>query len=137
MPLFRRTARAIVVPQFAETLRAFGVTLQHVEEAKAALVRSVRSGRIQGIPLAAGLSSFEDGLRLASGSMPAWRRPETEEHWRRCERALSDALQRAHRLRLERSPELYEELIGEVGDLLDPLEAFADAAAGLRALGRG
>jgi len=31
---------------------------------------------------------------------------------------------------------IYEELIGEVGDLLDPLEAFAGASAAVRALGR-
>jgi hypothetical protein len=137
VPLFRRSAHTSVAPEFAETLRAFRVTLRHVEEAKASLVLSVRSGRIQGIPLAAGLSAFEEGLRRAFDSMPAWRRPETEEHWRGCEQALGDALQRAGRLRLERSPAIYEELIAEVGDLLDPLEAFSDASAGLRSLGRG
>jgi len=137
VPLFRRPARSIVAPDLAETLRAFRVTLRHVEEAKASLVLSVRSGRIQGIPLATGLSAFEEGLRVAVGSMPAWHRPETGEHWRRCEQALNVALRRARRLRLERSPEIYEELIGEVGNLLDPLQAFAGAAAGLRSLGRG
>jgi hypothetical protein len=135
--LFHRSSRASAGPEFAETLRAFRVTLGHVEEAKASLVLSVRSGRIQGVPLAAGLSAFEEGLHRAFGSMPPWRRPETDEDWRRCEQALSDALQRARRLRLERSPEIYEELIGEVGALLDPLEAFADAAARFRSLGRG
>jgi hypothetical protein len=68
--------------------------------------------------------------------MPAWRRPETEEQWHRCEGALGDALDRAEQLRLEGSPAIYEELIGEVGDLLDPLEAFAGASAAVRALGR-
>lgn len=137
MPLFRRSTRTPIASDVAETLRAFRVTLRHVEEAKAALVLSVRSGRIQGVPLATGLSAFEEGLHRALGSMPAWRRSDTEKHWRRCERALSDALQRARRLRLERSPEIYEELIGEVGDLLDPLEAFADASTAFRSLGRG
>jgi len=137
MPLFRRASRASVAPEFVETLRAFRVTLRHVEDAKASLVLAVRSGRIQGIPLASGLSAFEEGLRRAFDSMPAWRRPETEEDWRGCEHALSDALQRARRLRLERSPETYEHLIGEVGDLLDPLEAFSEASAALRSFQRG
>ena len=97
---------------------------------------AVRSGRIQGVPLAVGLAMFEEGLREAAASMPAWRGPETEEQWQRCERALGDALERAQRLRLEGSPAIYEELIGEVGELLEPLDVFADASAAVRALGR-
>jgi hypothetical protein len=136
VPRFRPFARDRVSPEFAETLRAFEITLRHVEDAKESLLLAVRSGRVEGIPLANGLAMFEEGLGSAVESMPGWRRPETGREWRRCERALADALERARRLRLERSPEVYEELIGEVGELLDPLEAFADASASLRAMGR-
>jgi hypothetical protein len=136
VPRFRLFARDATVPEFADTVRAFGVTLRHVEDAKESLVLAVRSGRVEGIPLANGLAVFEEELRGAVASMPTWRRPETEEQWERCEGALADALERAERLRLEGSPAIYEELIGEVGDLLDPLEAFAGASASVRAVGR-
>jgi hypothetical protein len=136
VPRFRLFARDAAAPEFAGTVRAFDVTLRHVEDAKESVVLAVRSGRVEGIPLANGLARFEEELRGAVTSMQAWRRPETEEQWQRCERALGDALGRAERLRLEGSPAIYEELIGEVADLLDPLEAFADASASIRALGR-
>jgi hypothetical protein len=136
MPLFRRTTSRRIAPEFEKTQRAFEFTLRLVEDAKASLVLAVRSGRIQGVPLAAGLAAFEQGLGEASESMPPWRRSETEDHWVRCRDALDDSLARAGSLRLERSPEVYEELIGELGDLLDPLAVFADASIAVRALGR-
>jgi hypothetical protein len=137
VPRFRLFSRDAIAPEFAGTVRAFDVTLRHVEHAKESLVMAVRSGRVEGIPLANGLAMFEEGLRAADASMPAWRRAETENPWLRCRASLRDALERAERLRLEGSPEIYEELVGEVGDLLDPLEAFAEASAAVRALGRG
>ena len=136
MPRFHLFSRDASASEFADTVCAFDVTLGHVEDAKESLVLAVRSGRVEGIPLANGLAMFEEELRAAAASMSAWRRLETEEQWERCERALGDALQLAERLRLEGSPAIYEELIGELGDLLDPLEAFADASAFVRALGR-
>ena len=136
VPRFRPFARNAAPSEFADAVRAFDVTLRHVEDAKQSLVLAVRSGRVEGIPLANGLAMFEDAVRRAVASMPAWRRPEIEEQWQQCVRALADALERAERLRLEGSPAIYEELIGEVGDLLDPLEAFAGASASVRALGR-
>jgi hypothetical protein len=137
MPLFRRTVSRRIAPEFEKTQRAFEFTLRLVEDAKASLVLSVRSGRIQGVPLASALAAFEEGLREASDSMPPWRRAETEEHWVACEGALDESLLRGQRLRLERSPEIYEQLIGEVGELLEPLDVFAEASAAVRALGRG
>jgi hypothetical protein len=62
VPLFRLFARDATAPEFAGTVRAFDVTLRHVEDAKRALLLSVRSGRTPGVPLAVGLSTFEDRL---------------------------------------------------------------------------
>jgi hypothetical protein len=136
VPRFRLFFRDHVDPAFAETIGAFDATLAHVEDAKRSLLLSVRSGRTPGVPLAVGLSTFEDRLGRAEESMPGWRRPGTEDEWTRCARALTEALARARRLRLDRSPERYEELVDELTALLDPLDVFADASVNVRALGR-
>jgi hypothetical protein len=136
MPLFRRTTSRQFAPEFEKTQRAFEFTLRLVEDAKSSLVLSVRSGRIQGVPLASALASFEEGLHDAVDSMPPWRCDATEEVWVRCHDALDASLEGASSLRLERSPEVYEHLIAEVLDLLDPLEIFAEASVAVRALGR-
>jgi hypothetical protein len=136
VPRFRLFSRDRVDPAFAETMHAFDQTLGHVEDAKRSLLLSVRSGRTPGVPLAVGLSTFEDRLGRAEESMPGWRRPETENEWTRCALALTESLARARRLRLDRSPERYEELVDELSFLLDPLDVFADASASIRTRGR-
>ena len=133
-PLRRRRRTS---PEVRATLDAFDASRGTVEEAKAALVATVRMGRVEGIPLAEGLAGFESLLRRAAAGMPAWRSPDTESAWVACDGAVAESLRRAERLRLEGSPRGYEELIAEVDRLLEPLDAFADAAASLRALARG
>jgi len=118
-------------------LDAFDASRRAVEAAKVALVATVRTGRVEGVPLAEGLAGFESLLREAAGGMPPWRSPATEAAWTTCDEAVAESLRRAERLRLEGSPRAYEELIAEVDDLLQPLDAFADAATALRALRRG
>jgi hypothetical protein len=136
VPRFRLFSRDATASQFTDTVRAFDVMLRHVEDAKRSLLLSVRSGRTPGVPLAVGLATFEDRLQRAETSLPGWRRPETELEWKRCAGALREALARAGRLRLDRSPERYEELIDELSALLDPLDVFAEASVSVRALGR-
>ena len=124
-------------PEVRATVDAFDVSRAAVEEAKAALVATVRTGRVEGIPLAEGVARFELLLRDAAGGMSAWRSAETETDWAACNSGVAESLRRAERLRLEGSPRVYEELIAEVDELLEPLDAFAGAAARIRALGRG
>ena len=124
-------------PEVRARLDAFDASREAVEDAKSALVATVRTGRVEGVPLAEGLAAFEALLREAADTMPAWRSPATDAVWATCDEAVAESLRRAERLRLEGSPRVYEELIAEVDDLLEPLDAFAAAAAALRALGRG
>jgi hypothetical protein len=126
-----------VSPEVRATIGAFDVSRAAVEEAKAALVATVRTGRVEGIPLAEGVAGFELLLRDAAAGMPAWRSAETETDWVACDAGVAESLRRAERLRLEGSPRVYEELIAEVDELLEPLDAFAGAATRIRALGRG
>jgi len=134
-PLRRSRRRAS--PGLRATLEAFAASRAAVEDAKEALVATVRTGRVEGVPLAEGLARFEFLLRGAAEGMPGWRSEETEAVWAVCDAGVAESLRRAGRFRLEGSPRVYEELIADVDHLLEPLDAFADAAAAIRALGRG
>lgn len=109
--------------------------MEQVELAKASLVAAAPGQRGSGVELAEALFGFELGLAEASAAMPGWRSVEVDEDWWRCREALDEAARRAERLRLEGSPEGYEELAGVLADLLEPLEAFEVALARFRELG--
>lgn len=106
-----------------------------VEEAKNGLSAAAPGGRSAGIPLAEALAAFEQGLRDASASMPAWRRPEVAEVWTACQEGLQEAGGRAECLRLGDAPDGYEQLYGELGDLMEPLDSFIRAVERFRELG--
>jgi hypothetical protein len=124
-----------VPAELAETFRVFRHVVGQVEEAKAALVSAVPRGRAAGIPIAEALISFESGLISSREAMPAWRVGPLEEEWRACDSALEESCRRAEHLRLGAPPEGYEQLYGELGDLLEPLDAFRAALDGFRRLG--
>jgi hypothetical protein len=105
-----------------------------LEVAKEALAASVPGRRGPGVPLAQGIASFEAGLRSAQDAMPSWDVPEMHGEWIRCEAALDEAARRAESLRLEESPQGYEDLYGLLAGLMEPLEVFEEALSGLRDL---
>jgi hypothetical protein len=114
---------------------AFRSVADLVDRASASLAEAAPSTRMAGRPLPDALADFEDLLSQAADGMPAWRRPETEPAWRRCDAAVESARDLAERLRIE-APSLagFEGLIGAIGELLAPLEAFDDAARSFDAL---
>jgi hypothetical protein len=107
---------------------AFSEVVERIEHGKAALVSAVPTARRPGTPLAEALDAFEQALRLARDEMEDWRTPETEGSWQACSKALDEARRRAERLRLEAPSLDYEGLVMTLGDLIAPLDAFADAA---------
>jgi len=106
-----------------------------VEEAKEALAAAAPGGRSSGAPLAEALAAFDECLGEARGSMPSWRRPGLDEVWGACRRGLEEAMRRAERFRLGDTPEGYEQLYGELADLMEPLDAFAVALDRFHELG--
>jgi hypothetical protein len=115
--------------------RAFDDLLPPLERARAALTQSVSGTRLPGRPLAETLSEFEDGLREVRDGMDAWRSPDVEPEWEACSRGLDEAFALADRVRTEGAqPEGFEGLIGLIGDLLAPLDAFERASERLREL---
>lgn len=107
---------------------AFGVVVAALERGKAALLASVPTTRLPGRPLADTLVEFEEALLEASASMGPWRAPALEAVWSRADAGLATSRELARRIRLEApEPEGFEALVGTIGDLLDPLDAFHEA----------
>ncbi|HEX6230777.1 MAG TPA: hypothetical protein VF029_03605 [Actinomycetota bacterium] len=118
-----------------EPFRAFEAIVPRLERAKAALTESVPGTRLPGRPLAETLLEFEEGLRAVHEGMAAWRVPELEAEWDAAQRGLRESARLAERLRVEApDPGGFEGLIGVIGDLIAPLEAFGTAAERFRDL---
>jgi hypothetical protein len=122
-------------PELAGAFSAFVATVQSVEGAKATLLAAVPGGRRSGAPLAEALAGFEEGLDAASSLMAGWREEGVLPEWEGCASALRESAVRAEHLRLVATPEGYEQLYGTLGDLIEPLEAFAVALSRFRELG--
>ena len=114
---------------------AFDELIRPLERARAALTESVPGTRLPGRPLAEALSEFEHGVRELRDRMDAWRAPEVQAEWDACTRGLDEALALADRVRTSGAEPIgFEGLIGLIGDLLAPLDAFEAAAARFREL---
>ena len=115
--------------------RALDELIPSLERARAALTESVPGTRLPGRPLAESLSEFEDGLREVRARMGGWRAPEVEQVWLDASAGLDEAMRLAERVRTEGvPPQGFEGLIGLIGDLLAPLDAFERAVVRFREL---
>ena len=133
MILRRKRLPAELQPAFD----AFAAVVGHVERAKAALTESVPSTRFAGRPLVDSLFEFEGELAAAAEGMVSWRRPQVADAWAAAVEGLEAARRRAERLRLDApDPGGFEGLLGLIGGLLAPLEAFVDARTAFSSLRR-
>ena len=124
----RRFARRRLPPDLQPAFEAFVVVVAHVERAQVALTEAMPSTRSAGLPLAEALARFEEELDAAATAMASWRRPDVDVAWRAADTGLREAMSRAARLRTQApDPGGFEGLIGLIGDLLAPLEAFSGA----------
>lgn len=130
-PLRRRRAHD---PEIARARRAFARLAEHVDAAQRGLLAAVPTYWDPGVPLAQALADFEGNLREAERLMPEWRLPATEESWTRCAHAIRIAKGEAQRLRLDPDDLTFEQLNVRIGDVVAPLESFADAERALRDL---
>ena len=125
MPLFRRRQD--------RALDAFDHLAERLDVAQRSLLAAIPRSRDPGIPLADALALFETGLDEVEELMPAWRGAAQPERFERCVTALAGARAEAERLRLDARPLEFEALNARVGDVLHPLEEFAQAEREMRA----
>lgn len=123
-------------PELDAARDAFRRVAGGLDAAQRALLGTIATSRDQGTPLEEALDGFLAGLSHAEQAMPGWRNARTEALWRRCAEALVEARTEAQRLRDDPSARTlaFEPLNMRLGDIVSPLEEFADVAAELRRL---
>jgi hypothetical protein len=127
--------RPVAGPEVRRAFDDFAQVLRIVEDAKEALVAAVPGRRGAGAPVAEALWAFESGVDDALKRMASWRTSETEGAWLSCLSALEETARSAEELRLGEPPQGYEELYARLAEIMEPLDAFADAARRFRELG--
>lgn len=115
-----------------EIRRAFSVAAGLVDEAQRALIAAVPTSRNPGVPLADALEAFLVAVRTLDGAMPAWRDDRVAHEWTKCSDGILQAREQAEMLQRLDVNLTFEQLNARVGDVLYPLEAFADAERDLR-----
>jgi hypothetical protein len=112
MPTVFRRRRTVAPREVADAFPGFIRTVERIEKAKAALLAAVPGGRGGGLAPAEALAGFESGLLEARVEMDGWKTADLEMDWERCSAGLLETSRRAEHLRLQASPEGYEELYG-------------------------
>ena len=123
--LRRKTIPEPLLPAYAE----FERQAEQVQAARTAVLSCLPVGRVDRVPVPVGLDLLSDELSDVAQRLPAWKVPEVEAHWQACAEAIVEAeqaLPAAYEV-AQTSGEL-EELLGAVGDVIEPIgDAFAAA----------
>ncbi len=101
---------------------------ERVEAARRALLGCLPVGRVDPAPVGVGLDLVRDEVAAVLTELAGWRRPEVEAVWHRVREACDEALAAvpaAHRVAAA-TTEL-ERLLGAVGEVVEPLDAWGEA----------
>lgn len=135
MALFRR--KPDLPPDLHESWWAFLDCAQTIEAGRRVLLGTLPTGRVEPAPVAVGVEAMERALADCAGWMPAWKLPELADDWEDCQTAMTEARQHLDEvLEVAASTSELEELLEAVGDVVAPLDAFADAEQAWRRLWR-
>ena len=124
VPLFRRATSD-------PTLAAFRAVVTHVDAAQRALISAVPTSRDPGVPIDGAVDESLRHLRTARSAMDGWKSDGTAHEWTKCMEAI-DRTESAARALPDAGPLGFEALNARIGEVLAPLEAFADASIVLR-----
>jgi len=122
-------------PELEPAFGGFSEVLDEIEPAKAAVADVLPGTRLPGRPLKDAVIEYRAGIERGQAGMAAWRRPELEAEWQACAAGLQLARERATTLLgRDDEPEGFEELLGTVQALIEPLDPFVAAAERFRSL---
>jgi hypothetical protein len=84
------------------------------------------------VSLADSLMGFDGEVTEARAALERWRPEAPPEIWRSCHDALEESARRSEGLRLEAPALDFESLVLVLGDVIAPLETFAEVEHALR-----
>lgn len=104
-----------------------------LEAGKRQLLATLPKGRVEPAPVGVGLDALAAAIGDAREWMDAWHLDELDEPWGRCDRALAEARAAIPEVRRTAAqPGELDDLIAAVMEVVDPLDAFADAESAWR-----
>lgn len=107
---------------------AFVDCAEVVEAGRRQLLATLPAGRVQPAPVGLGLDALGAAIEDARAWMPRWRIAEMADAWDDCAAGLEEAAAAIPEVRrTAASPGELEELLGAMTEVIDPLDAFADA----------
>jgi hypothetical protein len=130
LPAVFRKRRSDLIPE--DVVRAFAVTAGLVDRAQRALIEAIPTSRHAGTPLDDAIDAFIASLDAVDQAMPSWDHRSTHHEWTKCSEGVGNARAQAHALRRRNSDLTFEQLNAAIGDVLYPLEVFADTERDLR-----
>ncbi len=126
MALFQR--RPELPAEHHDAWWAFLDCAQAIEAGRRVLLGTLPTGRVEPAPVAVGVDALRRSLDDVRAWMPAWRLPEIADDHGDCLTALDDADAALDEvLEVAAHTAELEELLDAVGEVVAPLDAFADA----------
>lgn len=131
MALFQR--RPELPPALHGAWWSFLDCAQAIEAGRRVLLGTLPTGRVEPAPVAVGVDALASSLEDVSAWMPDWRLPEIEDDWSDCVAAIEEARRNLDEvLQVAADTSELEELLEAVGEVVAPLDAFADAEQAFR-----
>lgn len=121
-------ARKRMPERLAGPWEAFREQAERVEAAREALLGCLPVGRVDPAPVPVGLDLLGDELEAVRAELGAWRVVEVESEWEACRASVEDALGHVEAARaVAGTTTELEELLDAVTEVVEPLDAWADA----------
>lgn len=99
-----------------------------IEGGRRVLLGVLPMGRVEPAPIGVGTDAVRRAIEDATAWMPMWHLDELDADWQQCSDALDEAKKGCdHVDEVAASTDELEELLAACQDVIDPLDAFADA----------
>jgi hypothetical protein len=127
--------RKTIPDELRPAWEAFTGQAERVAAARRALLACLPVGRVNPAPVPVGLDLLRDELGDVAAQLDAWRVPAVEEHWQACRASIDEALAAVEPARtVAATTGELEELLGAVGDVVEPLAVWGEAERAWRRL---